>query len=1041
MRWWRGHLGFPPWVLVGALTLGLGTWGFTRLRSPPGSVPVHHLNAFQSFLAAVNLFGLSLGQGANLGARLNWALIVAAVLAAGLTVRALLAVTGSRIRRWYLRDQLRGHVIVCGAGALGTRLADSLDRAHDVVLIDINPAATGLAKAPDRYAWQITGDAALPDTLLDASTEHAAELLAVTPDDYINSLIVTAAQRTGTQARVMVQIEDPGLTRFFEERPDVEQPDRPATSLQVSPFSTNAAAARALLVDDTPDGEWHTQPGPLLDVVDGVAPHILLAGDHAFLDAAILEGLRRWRSLALVAAEAGDTADGPAPPLPPLRLSVYGPGAVERVERLRNRWTPEPHLLELYCQDLPSGGQGAVEADDWLRKLRGGKRHGGHATDFVSHAIVACESELDGIGLALGVGRALGDGIPLMRVSMLGTGELDNRIHDHTLASAHRSTTTVTSIPELASRADTIRSHSSLEDRLVDELVKRDVAPHSAQDAVERLTSRNELEIHTDPAWRFSAREVPLLRALLDDDGVSLDAFVAAGLAINLQSSPNLATCAERLLREPDPDAALRAHAWRARLGEDDLHAAAFAACCEYARVTSDWEALTLTRQRIQALPGDVDAARRVLELREFILLPRALAEAQARLAATQPGEDSAAATAVLARVQVAFDSRDQLLRGADHAKLAGYERVAIFAGAADASHAMTDDALVTLGKLLGPRSTRTRRSGDPATTSLGARESVRGDVGDLLPESDRFQALQGFDGVVLSGGTASGVSGVVARAANGYRVPTVGYVPAGAGDVDLYPDLRETDGHGFSELEPLAMWADILAAGLSPEQVSLIACPGGPITRAEILLARAMGARVGWLDPEEETPLPLDDDLPGGAENILQLPSDAMSVRALIVQTELDDPELRDHFAKLTHAEYRSKQTAGRLSGDPACAPWERLLPIFRASNRAQADDVKNKLAMIGMRIERTEAGGRRLQLSEQAVQLLAEMEHGRYVVDRLQAGWQLGDRDANRGRSPYFLPWTDLTTDERFWDVSAVRTIAGALESFGYGVTEIER
>jgi hypothetical protein len=369
---------------------------------------------------------------------------------------------------------------------------------------------------------------------------------------------------------------------------------------------------------------------------------------------------------------------------------------------------------------------------------------------------------------------------------------------------------------------------------------------------------------------------------------------------------------------------------------------------------------------------------------------------------------------------------------------------VAIFAGAADASHAMTDDALVTLGKLLGPRSTRlnTRRSssGD-ASSSLGARESVRGDVDDLLPESERFQALQGFDGVVLGGGTASGVSGVVARAANGYGVPTVGYVPTGAGDTDLYVNLRETDGHGFSELEPLAMWADILAAGLAPEQVSLIACPGGPITRAEILLARAMGARVGWLDPEEETPLPLDDDLPGGAENILQLPSDAMSVRALIVQTELDDPELRDHFAKLTHAEYRSKQTAGRLSGDPACAPWERLLPIFRASNRAQADDVKNKLAMIGMRIERTDAGGRRLQLSEQAVQLLAEMEHGRYVVDRLQAGWQLGDRDANRGRSPYFLPWTDLTTDERFWDVSAVRTIAGALESFGYGVTEIER
>ena len=46
-------------------------------------------------------------------------------------------------------------------------------------------------------------------------------------------------------------------------------------------------------------------------------------------------------------------------------------------------------------------------------------------------------------------------------------------------------------------------------------------------------------------------------------------------------------------------------------------------------------------------------------------------------------------------------------------------------------------------------------------------------------------------------------------------------------------------------------MWTDILAAGISPADVSLVACPGGPITRAEILLARALGARVGWLDPK----------------------------------------------------------------------------------------------------------------------------------------------------------------------------------------------
>ena len=134
-------------------------------------------------------------------------------------------------------------------------------------------------------------------------------------------------------------------------------------------------------------------------------------------------------------------------------------------------------------------------------------------------------------------------------------------------------------------------------------------------------------------------------------------------------------------------------------------------------------------------------------------------------------------------------------------------------------------------------------------------------------------------------------------------------------------------------------------------------------------------------------------------------------------------------------HADYRNQQSPEKRANDPACAPWERLLPIFRASNRAQADDIDNKLAMLGLRIE---AGGQPLILSDGEVKLLAEMEHGRFVVERLRAGWQLGDRDANRGRSPYVgKTWEELDKKERSWDISAVETIAPALESFKYGVT----
>jgi hypothetical protein len=981
LRWWRRHLRVPPWIVIGTAAIGLGIWGFTLVASAPGSKPIHHLDVIQSFISAVDLFGLGLGPAAGIGEHVPWQVIVAILLAGSLTVRALLALTGSRIRRWYIRNRLRGHLVVCGAGSLGTALATALGRTEDVVLIDLDPHAAGLAPDPARLDWTLQGDATLPDTLRAAGVEHAAELIAVTADEYVNAQIVTAATSAGARARILIRLEEPGLLRFFEERVDEDR------SLQVSPFSAHVVVARALLVDETPIPEWHDDGRPLLSLRDGRAPHVLLAGDHALLDALILEGLRRWRALAL------ETPDG----VPPLRISVYGADAVARVERLRNRFAPEPELVEIYSRDAPSGGEGAIETDDWLRRLR---TAGGN---LVSHALVACGGELDGVSMALAVGRALGESVPLLRVSIGGSGALDERIHEQTRRSRHRATTTATSLPELACRADAIRRHAAPEQRLLDELLRRGAAADVARRAVERVMSIPELEVHSEPAWRFSAHEVPLLRALLDDEGAPLESFVAAGLALDVSAPDVLRRCAVRLYEPPRDGDPLLASAWRARLAPAELSAAAFAAVCEFARAARDPADLESLRAQLHALAADTATGERMLALREQVLREG------------PPGD----------------------LDGAQPEPLRGFERVAIFAGAA-ASAALTEDALHTLSWLLGPPQVRRRRSASqPGEGHYGHRD----EHDSLLSAEDRFQALRDFDGVVLSGGTGVGVPGVVAAAANGYGVPLIGYVPQGAGDRALYAHLRETPGSDFSELEPLMMWTDILAAGLAPAQVSLVASPGGAITRAEILIARALGALVAWLDPEGEAPIALDDDLPGGAEKIIELPPDAMCVRAVISRTKLEDPQLRDHVAKLTHAQYRSQQPPERLERDPACAPWDRLLPVFRASNRAQADDIPNKLAMLGLRVERLDAGGRPLRLTERQIQQLAEMEHGRYVFDRLQAGWRHGDRDANRGRSPYFVPWSELTEAERYWDLSAVETIAGALQSFGYGVTELER
>lgn len=301
-------------------------------------------------------------------------------------------------------------------------------------------------------------------------------------------------------------------------------------------------------------------------------------------------------------------------------------------------------------------------------------------------------------------------------------------------------------------------------------------------------------------------------------------------------------------------------------------------------------------------------------------------------------------------------------------------------------------------------------------------------------------RALAGHRGVLLSGGTDVGVPGIVGRIARRRGLALVGYVPAGLGAGDLYATLRETHGaDDFTVLEPLAMWTDIMRAGCDPAEVRLLACPGGTITHQEVTLARALGATVAWLDVAGEQS-PLDDLLALGSEEVLELPADAMTVRAFVTPSRLSDElpeelreELRDLVGRYVHDDYRRSQRSRKAPGDAALAQWEDLPASLRASNLAQADDISNKLSLIGLRLDRP---GEALTLSDDDVELLAEVEHGRWNVERIAAGWRLGPREIGRSTSPDLVPWDELPESIREYDREAVRNIPAALAAAEWGV-----
>jgi hypothetical protein len=146
---------------------------------------------------------------------------------------------------------------------------------------------------------------------------------------------------------------------------------------------------------------------------------------------------------------------------------------------------------------------------------------------------------------------------------------------------------------------------------------------------------------------------------------------------------------------------------------------------------------------------------------------------------------------------------------------------------------------------------------------------------------------------------------------------------------------------------------------------------------------------------------------------------------------------DLRDFIAEFAHADYRRRHLLRKAPGDPALAPWEALPAALKRSNYAQADDVPNKLAALKKRLARA---GAPLALSEDEIEKLAEIEHGRWNVERLRTGWRLGERQISRLISPHLKPWDELRDEDKNYDREAVSNIPDALAEKGWGVIDCE-
>lgn len=314
-------------------------------------------------------------------------------------------------------------------------------------------------------------------------------------------------------------------------------------------------------------------------------------------------------------------------------------------------------------------------------------------------------------------------------------------------------------------------------------------------------------------------------------------------------------------------------------------------------------------------------------------------------------------------------------------------------------------------------------------------------------------QALTAFEGTVCSGGTEQGIPGLVGdvvrevRRQGNEQQTLIGYVPLhlpqDATEDDTYALVR-TDATDFTPLEPLQNWIDLIAAGVDPADVRLLGINGGPVAASEYRLGLALGAQVAVVESSGRAVAELLPEMHWWqARNLLVLPDDPMAVRAFVMVGRRPHgltAERQEAIARAIHARFLEDNR--HRKEDATMVPFKYLSDDLKNSNREQAAYLVQVLRAAGYEVR--EAAGVSEAVTEfsddRDVEFMAEMEHGRWIVERLRSGWHYDpQRDPEKKQSPYLVAWHVLPESVKRWDRDAVRSWPGILAHVDLAVVRL--
>jgi len=152
--------------------------------------------------------------------------------------------------------------------------------------------------------------------------------------------------------------------------------------------------------------------------------------------------------------------------------------------------------------------------------------------------------------------------------------------------------------------------------------------------------------------------------------------------------------------------------------------------------------------------------------------------------------------------------------------------------------------------------------------------------------------------------------------------------------------------------------------------------------------------------------------------------------------------PGLREILARAIHEEYvRRSRLKGTAPTNGTMVSWEDLPEALKESNRAQADHIPTKLAMIGFAVSVATDDDAADEILVEELESMARLEHERWVDERRANGWTLGAKDTARQQTPYLIPYDELPEEIKEYDRDVVRALPLVLARAGMSMRRLKR